>query len=389
MGSIETILKKVLGVGIIGCGEVCQTVHLPTLGHLSDYFQVTYLCDVSSDALRHCKKKVAGQEPETTRDVAKLCASPSVDVVFITNSNEYHAAHAIIALQHNKHVLLEKPASITIRDADAIIAAESKSHGKVFVGYMRRYAAAFVDAIEEIGGVEKILYARVRDIIGPNSIFVDQSGTFPKKFSDFAPADTEDITNRNTELLTQALEVECGVEQTDETKRFWRILGGLGSHDLSAMREALGMPTSVKGVSYNFPFWNVLFQYPGFAVSYESGMDQVPRFDAHIEIYSAKKTVRVQYDTPYVKGLPTTLHICENVDGAYKESMIRRTYEDAYTLEIMELYKMIVEGKQIKTTAADAKKDLEIFGMIMKAGFPVLDTSKIKSNGDAVQSGRG
>jgi hypothetical protein len=53
----------------------------------------------------------------------------------------------------------------------------------------------------------------------------------------------------------------------------------------------------------------------------------------------------------------------------------------------MELYKMIVEGKQIKTTAADAKKDLEIFGMIMRAGFPVLGTSKIKSNGDAVQNG--
>jgi hypothetical protein len=116
-------------------------------------------------------------------------------------------------------------------------------------------------------------------------------------------------------------------------------------------------------------------------------MDQVPRFDAHIEIYSAKKTVRVQYDTPYVKGLPTTLHICENFNGTYKESMIRRTYEDPYTLEIMELYKMIVEGKQIKTTAADAKKDLEIFGMIMRAGFPVLDSSNVKSNGYAVQNG--
>ncbi len=162
MGSVEPALKRVLGVGIVGCGEVCQTVHLPTLGHLSDYFQVTYLCDVSSDALQHCKRKVAGPAPETTRDVAKLCASPNVDVVFVANSNEYHAAHAILALQHNKHVLLEKPASITIRDADAIIAAESKSQGKVFVGYMRRYAAAFVDAIEEIGGVDKILYARVR-----------------------------------------------------------------------------------------------------------------------------------------------------------------------------------------------------------------------------------
>jgi hypothetical protein len=116
-------------------------------------------------------------------------------------------------------------------------------------------------------------------------------------------------------------------------------------------------------------------------------MDQVPRFDAHIEIYSPQKTVRVQYDTPYVKGLPTTLHICENVNGTYKEAMIRRTYEDAYTLEIMELHGMITEGRAIKTTAVDAKKDLEIFQMIMKAGFPALDKSKAKSDGSVLANG--
>ncbi|TVY90951.1 Myo-inositol 2-dehydrogenase [Lachnellula willkommii] len=373
MASSRPTPKKILGVGIVGCGEVSQTIHIPTLGHMSDYFQVTYLCDVSSDALQHCKTKVAGKTPETTRDIKELCASPNVDIVLIANSNEYHAAHTIIALEHDKHVMLEKPASINVRDGDAIIAAEQKSKGKVFVGYMRRYAAAFVDAIKEIGGIDKILYARVRDIIGPNSIFVDQSGCFPKKFSDFKPEDTQDMTTRGTELMTQALEEECGVVQTDQSKRFWRILGGLGTHDLSAMREVLGMPTSVKGVAYNFPFWNVLFQYEGFAVSYESGMDQVPRFDAHIELYTAKKTIRVQYDTPYVKGLPVTLHISENVDGTYKESMIRKTYEDAYTLELFELYAMATEGKAHKTTAVDAKKDLEIFGMIMKAGFPKME----------------
>lgn len=137
---------------------------------MSDYFQVTYLCDVSSDSLQHCKTKVAGKTPETTRDIKELCASPNVDIVFIANSNEYHAAHTIIALEHDKHVMLEKPASINVRDGDAIIAAEQKSKGKVFVGYMRRYAAAFVDAIKEVGGVDKILYARVRGETHPAMI---------------------------------------------------------------------------------------------------------------------------------------------------------------------------------------------------------------------------
>jgi predicted dehydrogenase len=162
MGSMTPPFATVLRIGIIGCGEVCQTVHIPTLGYLSEKFQITYLCDVSFDALAHCKTKIAGHSPKTTKDVVELCTSPNVDIVFVANSNEYHAAHAIIALQNNKHVFLEKPICLNLRDADAIIAAEKGSQGKVFVGYMRRYAAAFVDALKEIGGLDKISYARIR-----------------------------------------------------------------------------------------------------------------------------------------------------------------------------------------------------------------------------------
>jgi hypothetical protein len=55
-------------------------------------------------------------------------------------------------------------------------------------------------------------------------------------------------------------------------------------------------------------------------------------------------------------------------DGGFSDTVIRKTYEDPYTLEMKELYAVVVEGKTVKTTAEDAKKDLEIFGMIMKAG---------------------
>lgn len=113
-----------------------------------------------------------------------------------------------------------------------------------------------------------------------------------------------------------------------------------------------------------------MFQYPHFTVTYESGVDRIPRFDAHIEVYSMDKSVRVQIDSPYVKGLPTTLHISENLgNGCYKESTVRRTYEDPYTLEMKELYQWVVNGKPVKTTAVDAKQDLTIFQMIIKAAI--------------------
>lgn len=138
------------------------------------------------------------------------------------------------------------------------------------------------------------------------------------------------------------------------------------------MREIIGMPKSVLGASLGLPIWSVLFEYEGFPVTYESGINNIPIFDAHIEVYSEEKIVRVNYDTPYVKGLAVTMTIREKIDGAkgdgYQERIVRKTYEDPYTLELLEFYKCVTEKLTPKTTAMDARQDLDIFKMIMQAG---------------------
>jgi len=85
-----------------------------------------------------------------------------------------------------------------------------------------------------------------------------------------------------------------------------------------------------------------------------------------LEVYSANKTVRLQYDTPYVKGLPVTMHIRENDNGLYKETTIRKSFEDPYTLEMKAFWEMAAEGKRAKTTVQDAMKDLELYIIAMR-----------------------
>ena len=41
-------------------------------------------------------------------------------------------------------------------------------------------------------------------------------------------------------------------------------------------------------------------------------MDDQRRFDAHIEVYGPTRSMRVQYETPYIRHLPTTLVIRES-----------------------------------------------------------------------------
>ncbi|KAK2013518.1 oxidoreductase family protein [Colletotrichum eremochloae] len=359
----------VLRVGIIGCGEITQVNHISNLNFLYERFQTTYLCDISRQSLAHCARKVQGGMPKTTTDAAELCSSPDVDVVLIANADAYHVDHGILALRSDKYVLIEKPVSVCFRDIDRLIEAEKKSKGKVMVGTMRRFATAFTDAVKEVGGMDKIQYARVRDIIGPNSTFVNQSGTFPVKFNDYGDVDTQDRLEREEDISEQAIGKEFGVPVTSESKRMLRILGGLGTHDLSAMREIVGMPRSVAGAVLTFPgIFSVLFKYDDFPVTYESGFSNVPQFDAHIEVYSPSKIVRVNFDTPYVKGLPVTMTIRELVgkDG-FQERTVRKTYQDPYTNEFLEFYDCVVNGKTPKTSTVDARNDIELFKMILQA----------------------
>ena len=169
--------------------------------------------------------------------------------MFVINSTEYHVAHAAEALEHDKIVFIEKPMALSERDVESMRMYESASKGTVMVGYMRRYATAFADAVKEIGGMDQVRYATVRGIIGKNSLFTAQSGAFPKYFSDYSEEVSEDKKLAVDDLNRQGLELDLGIKVTEESATMWSLLGSLGCHDLSAMREALGMPQSVLGCS--------------------------------------------------------------------------------------------------------------------------------------------
>ena len=163
-----------LRVGVIGCGEVTQIIHLPALHELRELFTVTALCDVSPSVLAALGAMHPGSRRYT--DYRKLLADPAVDVVLVANPDAYHAEAVTTAIAAGKHVLLEKPIAVTIADADAMIAAESKAKVTVQVGYMRRYAPAYVEAVAAVARLRSdIVLARVHDVIGPNAAIIDNT----------------------------------------------------------------------------------------------------------------------------------------------------------------------------------------------------------------------
>lgn len=112
-----------------------------------------------------------------------LKGSPDLDLIFILSPSELHVQQALLCLQYDKHVFIEKPLANTLAEVDQLLAAEAEAQrraeergtkGKgpvVFVGYMRRYAAGIDHVKERIKG-KKIQYVRVRELIGSVSLFI-------------------------------------------------------------------------------------------------------------------------------------------------------------------------------------------------------------------------
>lgn len=61
----------------------------------------------------------------------ELCASPEVDVVFITSPDAMHKDDTLLALKHGKAVLCEKPLSMNTAEAEEMVAA-AKAAGLLF-----------------------------------------------------------------------------------------------------------------------------------------------------------------------------------------------------------------------------------------------------------------
>ncbi len=126
-------------VGLVGCGRVAETCHLPTLRRVGRRVEVVALAEVDA----HRRRRVAGMFniAHCFADCASMLRSiPDIRVVAVCTPAHCHADAVIASLQAGKHVLVEKPLALTLEDAQRIV-AEARAHPrlKVMVGFNLRH----------------------------------------------------------------------------------------------------------------------------------------------------------------------------------------------------------------------------------------------------------
>lgn len=114
--------EKVLNIGVIGCGNFCET-YMKTLG--VKYKNVRFIC--CSDLVRERAEAVAAQHNIRACTTEEMLADPEVDIVLILTTPQSHYPLSKMALNAGKHVYCEKPMSLDIEQANEIVAlAEEK-----------------------------------------------------------------------------------------------------------------------------------------------------------------------------------------------------------------------------------------------------------------------
>lgn len=128
-------MDKKIKIGVIGVGSI-SNCHIQAYQKNSNV-ELYAFCDIDEGQLRKMGEKYGISRLYT--DIDAMLALKELDAVSVCTWNSAHADCAIAALNAGKHVLCEKPMSISREKAEEMKAAADKNRKLLMIGFVRRY----------------------------------------------------------------------------------------------------------------------------------------------------------------------------------------------------------------------------------------------------------
>ena len=149
-----------LRIGIIGTGGIAHA-HLNSY-KVIDEVEVVAGCDIVPGKAEEFFKRNGMPDVKTFNSKEEMFANVKLDAVSICTYNSTHSECAVFALENGWNVLTEKPMSVTLEQAKAMVAAEKKSGLILSVGFQPRYDVNWqkVGQIIASGALGKVYYVQ-------------------------------------------------------------------------------------------------------------------------------------------------------------------------------------------------------------------------------------
>jgi UDP-N-acetyl-2-amino-2-deoxyglucuronate dehydrogenase len=120
--------EKVFRIGLTGCGRISKN-HFDAIARV-DGLSIAAVADSDVDRAR-----AAGEASGVPwfKSIDDMLADAEIDIAVVCTPSGLHSAHGVAAARAGKHVLVEKPMSISLEQADALVQACDQAGVQLFV----------------------------------------------------------------------------------------------------------------------------------------------------------------------------------------------------------------------------------------------------------------
>ena len=139
------ILPKI-GVGVVGLGRIGQ-LHAEIFNSKIPNAKLVAVSDVVENLVKSASEKF---NVKGYLSYEEMLRDAEVDAVVICTPTFLHKDMIMLAAEYHKHILCEKPLTVTVKEAEEVLSKISNSNVILQVGYMRRFDYAYQEAKKKI-----------------------------------------------------------------------------------------------------------------------------------------------------------------------------------------------------------------------------------------------
>lgn len=162
-------MKKVK-IGVVGCGGIVRTLHIPAIRALKDELELVAVCDVSKEKAQEVSRKY--DVPFYTNAEEMLEKEKKIEIVDICTWAWNHHITGKLTAEMGRHIIIEKPMAITLPCADIIIEAckNNNVHYEIAENYPRMPMDKIITKVIREGIIGDIVAAYVTDPVNGFSL---------------------------------------------------------------------------------------------------------------------------------------------------------------------------------------------------------------------------
>ncbi|MGB7167412.1 MAG: Gfo/Idh/MocA family oxidoreductase [Acidobacteriaceae bacterium] len=265
----------------------------------------------------------------------ELLADPAIDAIYNPLPNQFHVPWTIRAAEADKHVLCEKPLSLTLAEAESLLAVRERTGVQIGEAFMIRCHPQWLHtrALIDEGRI-----GTLRAVTGVFSYFND---------------DPANIRNQ----------VECG----------GGALYDIGCYCIHAARYAFGQePTRVCGLIDRDPAFgtdrltSALLDFPGGHAIFTASTQFVPYQRVHFLGTKGRIEIEIPFNAP--PDRPTRIFVDDGGD-VFGSGITTETFPvvDQYTLQGDAFSRAVLEGKPVPVSLEEGIANMAVIEAVFQS----------------------